>query len=312
MGKCIYCHKKISLFGKDKICDDCKEKFTDLAKNLNKEMAALNDQINFNESLLYNSKIYREMIDNALKIEEIKQIIPVIKSTPFQDLINQIENNVTKWCDNYYISVSISNDKLEKALDIYNVLWNSQEYLIPYIDIEPILDYYANEINKYCCYHTEEDENGLYTMWGDKKLYYLQGKEYDFFNDSLKSLNFLFKNLPINDLKNIRFKDIIGVPTYPSRQRCFSSVDRNLRTPSGKLAKYPTRLYFVTNYNHDPNDDIFGEIYFYDDGGLGKAEIIIWKNHICYTVKIKVKEDMPFISQIFKSEKNSKELIYNN
>lgn len=304
MGKCIYCNKRISMFGKDKLCDDCKDMLLELVEISNNEIESLNNQIDFNKSLTYNVTIYKEIIEKALKIKETSKIIPFIKSDSVDDLLNQIRNNIKKWCESRYIAVS-----LDDYLYIHQQLINASEILSK-IDFKPLINKYKNKINELCCYEIQEDEKGLYTMWADKKIYFLRDNEYNFFNNSVKSLNFLFKDIPIDDLKNYRIKDIIGVPTLPSQSRCFSIVEKNLKTPTGKDAKFPTHLSFITNYTHNSFDDVFGDLFFYADGGLGKANITIWKDKKVYSIDIKVIDDMPCISKITKTNGNNREIIY--
>lgn len=62
-------------------------------------------------------------------------------------------------------------------------------------------------------------------------------------------------------------------------------------TPTGKVSKYPLTAHFLNNKSGDWEKDalrsINGEIYYMQDGSIGKARIICWYKHIGYFYELK-------------------------
>lgn len=62
-------------------------------------------------------------------------------------------------------------------------------------------------------------------------------------------------------------------------------------TPTGKKPKYKAFVRFATfkgDYHKDWGNDTFGDIYYLQDGTIGKAKIIMWRDKVLTVVHLKI------------------------
>lgn len=72
-------------------------------------------------------------------------------------------------------------------------------------------------------------------------------------------------------------------------------------TPSGKKPKYIYTVYFNTfkgNFITDWGNNTFGEIYYLQNGEVGKAKIVIWRNKILSVAHIRRNDSGLYLSNI--------------
>lgn len=125
-----------------------------------------------------------------------------------------------------------------------------------------------------CRFNTEK-------MQESKDLFLIAGSQIEIATQDILSLNPLIKPLGINrsiNKEKLRFGNIRAIET-----NCH--VATIPRTPSGKSPKYPQKLcFFTTDHGFDVKDDLFGTIYYLKDGSIGKADMVIWDNDVCYSI----------------------------
>lgn len=304
MAKCVYCNKHISFFGKNKLCDDCKDKLQELAISLSNEINDLNKQIDLElYSLEYNTRIYLSMIEVAKKIEETKSIIPFLKSTNLEDLKKQIYINIEKYCDKYYQKIKNTYDFQEKLDDFLTELSLCSQLLGENINIYSITSKYYNikqSLRPMTDFSLKKDKKGTYVFYEGEKVYLLENEEYIKHNNSVKSLNAIL-DMCIDYIPNTKIKKIVGIPKNESLKniRNFSLHLFNSFTPSGRPSKYPEVLKFVTKEEEDFTDNIFGDVYYLKNGEIGKARIIIWKDHKVFTVNIISNKGQLMVNRIY-------------
>ena len=60
-----------------------------------------------------------------------------------------------------------------------------------------------------------------------------------------------------------------------SNQRCY--LENNFLTSTGKKSKFPQILhFFTTDSGYDIVDNVFGDIFYFENGEIGKAKIVHW------------------------------------
>lgn len=313
MGKCIYCHKKLSLFGKDKICDDCKDTINELVHELNSNMEDLNNKIDLNKmSLGYNIDIYINMLSLCNKVDEIKKIIPNISAPSTDDVKKQIYANIEKYCDKKYEKFKNSPDFKEELNKLINELASID------IKLENNGIYIFHIISKYTDIRDNlrpltdftflHDNDGTYVYYEGEKVYLLEGEKLREQNDNVSQINDVLKTC-YQYIPHVEIKNIIGIPKINTPSRNFSMYLTNILTPSGRPAKYPSKLMFMTNEKHNNINDIFGDIYYLKNGQIGKAEVIIWHDKKLYDVYIILSNDELIVSKIYGMNDNYENII---
>lgn len=81
----------------------------------------------------------------------------------------------------------------------------------------------------------------------------------------------------------------------------FSKLEVITTTPTGKNPKYKAFVRFATfkgDYDKDWGNDTFGEIYYLQNGAMGKARIIMWRDRALTVVHLKLVNNTLCISKI--------------
>lgn len=70
--------------------------------------------------------------------------------------------------------------------------------------------------------------------------------------------------------------------------QCVSKLERMPHTKTGKAPKYIVKLRFATRDSDEfePLDNYFGDIYYMQDGTIGKAWLVCWKRKTMYAIDI--------------------------
>jgi hypothetical protein len=68
-------------------------------------------------------------------------------------------------------------------------------------------------------------------------------------------------------------------------------------TPTGKNAKYPFYLFFMTNHSDEKNSS-HGELHYLPNGNIGKATIYLWRNKKGYFIYYKTVQGVLTLSKI--------------
>lgn len=131
-------------------------------------------------------------------------------------------------------------------------------------------------------------------------------------NDSVKKYCNTFnivEDLSI-DVESLKF-DVTYSEKTGSKQY-FTFFECTPYTPTGKLSKFPLILHYATK-NHMKatfQQDYFGEIYYLQDGNIGKARLIYWIEHSMYLFSMGLKGKTLVVQKIEKSTEGNKEIIY--
>ncbi len=141
-----------------------------------------------------------------------------------------------------------------------------------------------------------------------KKRYLLEGEDRKKVEQDVEILNAI---LQANKELFGDFPDVfIPKLTYdPEQDFTFTFLREKLKTPTGKDAKYP---YYV-NFKSDNSNlegiekidytpfilaDTFGEIYYFPNGEIGKARVIMWRKGSCKIAKFKLENGKLIISKL--------------
>lgn len=69
-------------------------------------------------------------------------------------------------------------------------------------------------------------------------------------------------------------------------------------TKTGKISKYPYFIKFALNDGFLSGNGLFGDIYFTKHNQIGKAWLVSWSNHNCYTINCAIKEKRLQVTRI--------------
>lgn len=111
--------------------------------------------------------------------------------------------------------------------------------------------------------------------------------------------------------------DTLKFDTYFSVQtdsrEYFTYLQCNPYTKTGKLSKFPLILHYASATYLEPHPDknFFGEIYYMQNGCIGKTRLIYWIMHTMYLFEMAIMDNKTLvIKKIEKSIDGNKELIY--
>lgn len=99
--------------------------------------------------------------------------------------------------------------------------------------------------------------------------------EFDYVNEMIKfACNLAGLHFPLS-ISPTRF--VYGLDLWETHYECTP------HTPSGKLSKYPLMLRYVYEPKCPPLSECFGELYYLQNGQIGKARLIFWRKKIGYS-----------------------------
>ncbi len=135
----------------------------------------------------------------------------------------------------------------------------------------------------------------------DEDIYGISPMYWDAIADDILQVNILLDeasqkcdSIPITRIKkeNIIFK--------PNRQfdDDFTHFIYSPFTKTGKLSKYPYYIKFTLDGGFSGEKSLFGNIYFTKDNQIGKAWIVSWLNHKCYTINCAIKDKRLQVTRI--------------
>ena len=117
------------------------------------------------------------------------------------------------------------------------------------------------------------------------------------------------EDLHINP-SNLKFDTSIHSKTNTTLY--FSYFECNPYTKTGKKSKFPLILHYATPAYHEfnPPTNFFGNIYYMQDGSIGKAHLIYWINHIMYSFALGLTGKTLEVKKIEKSIDGNRSIIY--
>lgn len=92
----------------------------------------------------------------------------------------------------------------------------------------------------------------------------------------------------------------------------FTHFECNPYTKAGKKSKFPLILHYATPAYHefDPPTNFFGDIYYLQDGTIGKARLIYWVHHVMYSFELGLTGQTLEIKKVEKSINGNKKMLY--
>lgn len=102
------------------------------------------------------------------------------------------------------------------------------------------------------------------------------------------------KNCPSFPLRKISVENLHFEKRILNGRNAFCFISFEPNTPSGKEAKYPIVLYL------DVTQNFFGNIYYLQNGLIGKATITAWKNNECFQLTLHTVNGKLNINNIYK------------
>lgn len=117
-------------------------------------------------------------------------------------------------------------------------------------------------------------------------------------------------HLPCNTLKfdtnTIDIKDSTSVTQYYTFFECCPY------TKTGKLSKFPLILHYATKNitEFDPGENYFGNIYYLQDGSIGKAKMVFWLKNMMYKIELGLKGRTLIIKKIEQSINDELQTLY--
>lgn len=127
-----------------------------------------------------------------------------------------------------------------------------------------------------------------------KPRYLFKGQYQNYLESHIDFLNgILLQNAPLlQGVDNPFIPPLNFAPTKDHKRPCnYTYLKENEKTPTGKDPKYRYVVYFNTfigNYLKDWGNDTFGEIYYLQNGEIGKVRIIIWRKRKLHVVHMKL------------------------
>ncbi|HJB19859.1 MAG TPA: hypothetical protein H9782_11490 [Candidatus Bariatricus faecipullorum] len=93
----------------------------------------------------------------------------------------------------------------------------------------------------------------------------------------------------------------------------FTYFECNPYTKTGKKAKFPLILHYATPayYEFNPTINFFGDIYYLQDGNIGKARLIYWIHHIMYSFELGITRQTLEVKKVEKTINGNKSVLYN-
>lgn len=121
-----------------------------------------------------------------------------------------------------------------------------------------------------------------------------------------KSREILRENIELISDLNIRY-NINSIDHYGN----LTKIELMPLTKTGKIPKFPVVLHFNASKSIEwPNNNtLFGHVFYFPDGEIGKAEIISWVNHNCYILSIAKKNNRLALRRIHTHDKETAKKI---
>lgn len=131
----------------------------------------------------------------------------------------------------------------------------------------------------------------------DIKRYLLEGSNQTIAAKDLEHLiDLLQKTITVQSLNIIlQFPTSINYShqNYPQSPIDFAFILHSPLTKTGKKSKFPFELYLGSS-----SDGTNGEIYYLQNGNIGKARLWVWFNHRCHTVHYAIKNAELIVTKI--------------
>lgn len=297
MGRCKLCGKSTGLFSKSTICSNCRD---ELQTRINYEVAfieRLNNDIGRGYKRLepYISR-YSKILDAIDQIDQISDILGNVKSTSKDNVIEQMESFIPTFIEKNIeeaYQYQRNNTVLNKLMDIQDDIEKCIEnYDILHSTLSKAYDEVADHIDKYT-------KNPDTIFWGNEIVPLLTEEEYKKYNTDVIHFDEILETVKSYWPYELKMKPIIRKPKKINKlNRNFSILKKDLKTPTGKDAKFPTELLFSTNEEEDFDNDLFGKVFYTKDGLVGKATLNFWKDHKGCTVEIRSVNGNLYVSRM--------------
>ena len=121
-----------------------------------------------------------------------------------------------------------------------------------------------------------------------------------------KSREILRTNIELISDLNIRY-NINSIEHYEN----LTKIELMPLTKTGKIPKFPVVLHFNASKSIEwPNNNtLFGHVFYFPDGKIGKAEVISWVDHNCYILSIAIKNNRLSLKRIHTNDKETAKKI---
>lgn len=309
MGKCIVCGKSTGLFSKDKICKKCKEYHVLKIKSCIEFINRVDKDIErgFKKLEPYISR-YSKILEVVDQIDISNDILGNIYKTPAKDdVIKQMSDFLIEF--NAKRIEAIYNYKrketfITKLFDYQDEI----EYCMENYDIlQDTLNDMMNEVIKIQDANLGDSKSIETAYIGKEVVQLMTDEQYKKYNNDVLSFQSLLDEINNITPFELKAEDIIRKPLHQSTGRYnFSRLKENIKTPTGKEAKYPTELLFETNDEFNGEKDFFGKIFYTKDNEIGKAKFVFWNNHTSCAVYFKRVADKLIIAKV----ESNNEIIY--
>ena len=112
------------------------------------------------------------------------------------------------------------------------------------------------------------------------------------------------------DVESLKF-DIEKIE-HTTINQYFTYFECNPYTKTGKLSKFPLILHYATESFNDVNasKNYFGEIYYLQDGSIGKCRLIYWNRRTMYLIDLGLIGKTLSTKKIEKTYNGDKAVIY--
>lgn len=139
-------------------------------------------------------------------------------------------------------------------------------------------------------------------------------KDIEFMNSFIeKAISLANLKLPYKiPIENISFsKETLKIANETHNQY-YSFFECTPYTPTGKNAKFPLILHFATNNIHsiDFDNKYQGEIYYMQNGSIGKARLICWLHSYLCIVNLSIIQNKLEIKSVETTNSGVKEILY--
>ena len=117
-------------------------------------------------------------------------------------------------------------------------------------------------------------------------------------------------HLPIDDL--VFGAKIMNAKNGEKFKQYYTFFQCEPYTKTGKLSKYPLILRYATKARHEYNqkEDHFGEVYYRQDGVIGKCRLNFWYQHTGYFFEFALVEDTIVVKKVETAYGGDKKVLY--
>ena len=112
------------------------------------------------------------------------------------------------------------------------------------------------------------------------------------------------------DVENLKF-DVEKI-SHSTASQYFTYFECNPYTKTGKFSKFPLILHYATKSFNDAeaSKNFFGEIYYLQDGNIGKCRLIYWIKHTMYLIDLGLTGKTLTTKKIEKNCNGDKTVLY--